>query len=65
MTKLTEQDNEQTEDTSLTDSSQINMKQFEAWCKEFNVGVRTNRNTEIEVRIGDNIKFVCIDSISL
>lgn len=34
---------------------------FEAWCKEFNVGLLTNKTALIEVVVGNHIKTVKLD----
>lgn len=44
-----------------TDVNSINMKEFTAWCKEFNVGVLSNKDNIVSVTVGDREKLVKLD----
>lgn len=39
----------------------LNMQEFYAWCKEFNVSVLVNKKEGFDVLVGDKIKHVILD----
>lgn len=41
--------------------SDIHKSDFIAWCKEFNVGILSNKDATIEVVVGNSIKHVKLD----
>ena len=44
-----------------TDMNSVNMKEFTAWCKEFNEGVLANRDNVVSITVGDREKLVKLD----
>lgn len=37
------------------------MKKFSQWCQQFHVSMMTGKTSEIEVRVGDKVKYVNLE----
>ncbi len=48
---------------TCTQQSQHHETGFIKWCREFNVGLLANKNSEFTVKIGDHVKHVKLERI--